>query len=150
MSARGSIQNDRGDPCEFTQETLLKVPYFFPDADDDERIGVIVFRNPTCMKSHMGDGAHNVSINQINKELVRQNQFASDVKFRHTESDLFPSSYNSASPDSKQIKGRCFQAINQQGSGILVQYVVRGGSIVAVLHEQYYGSTCMRTAPEVQ
>lgn len=127
---RGFIPNDYGEQCWYTQIVKSGESYFHEDLTGS--YGVLTFDDPQCMAaSELGLSVNKMNINNIVSKWYSH----PDANFQTRESELYEGSQF-------QVRGQCIQSNKYPIIGITIDYIVRSGSIVEVVHGSSVGG-CM-------
>jgi hypothetical protein len=119
---KGNIQNDNGDKCWYKQKTDKESTYFHGDMKGT--VGIIIFDDPQCMADRgLGLDINRMMINNIISRWYSH----SDANFQTRVSEMYNSSL-------MQKKGRCIQSKTYPAIGITVDYIIKGESIIQVIH----------------
>lgn len=119
---KGYIRTDQGKKCWYTQTEDLNSHYFSDKLT--WRVATIRFDDPTCMSpSGAGQEVNKMMINNILSGWYSH----TDASFMTRVSEMFPTSMF-------QQRGQCIQSKTYPAIGIVVDYVMKDGNIVAVHH----------------
>ncbi len=122
MPSKGYVQNDQGEKCWYTQTVDPKKEYFHGSLP--ATVGTIRFDDATCMSdSGIGLETNMMMINNV----ISRSYSHSDAKFMTRASELFKGSMF-------QKRGQCMQSKTYSAIGIVVDYQIKGDSIVGVVH----------------
>lgn len=122
LPGKGYVQNDQGEKCWYTQTVDPKSTYFHGAIT--ATVGTIRFDDALCM-SDSGVGLE-INMKMINTVISRWYSH-SDAKFMTRVSELFKGSLF-------QKRGQCMQSQTYPIMGVVVDYLIKGDSIVGVLH----------------
>ncbi len=122
MPGKGYVQNDQGEKCWYTQTVDPKSNYFHSALT--ATVGTIRFDDATCM-SDSGIGLE-TNMMMINNVISRWYSH-SDAKFMTRAAELFKGSM-------LQERGQCIQSKTYSAVGIVVDYQIKGDSIIGVVH----------------
>ena len=122
MPSKGYVQNDQGEKCWYTQTVDSKSNYFHSALT--ATVGTIRFDVATCMSdSGIGLETNKMMINNVISRWYSR----SDAKFMTRASELFKGS-------TLQERGQCMQSRTYSAIGIVVDYQIKGDSIIGVKH----------------
>lgn len=121
-SLKGSVSNDAGEKCSYTQEIKLGNTYFHGDLKGNNAI--MTFDNPECMKDNgLGLDINKMMINNI----ISRWYSLSDAKFMTRTQEM-------KSTSTLQQRGLCIQSKTYPSQAIAIDYSIKNESIVSVIH----------------
>jgi hypothetical protein len=126
LDRAGVVQNDLNEACAYTQQTIKGVRYFYqpPPGVVADSIAVIIFKDPHCMRSHVPGAGLVATATHINAEIAKA-WLSAPERATVAVSQL-------KIPKDKSVQGLCLKSF--ASAYALVQYVIKDGSIVAVVH----------------
>jgi hypothetical protein len=126
LDRAGFVMNDLNDACAYTQQTIKGVRYFYqpPPGVVADSMGVIIFKDPHCMCAHVPGAGLVATANHVNAEIAKV-WLSAPERATVAVSQL-------KIPKDKSVQGLCLKSF--ASAYALVQYVIKDGSIVAVVH----------------